>query len=140
MKGCIPQANLEGPRVVKNIVYQFAGFNLWVQIFLKMREHQKKGALKQKTEASLYTLDWGFKKIPVALDTYVLVTKILQNRAKFRYTKAVFKNYKNLNNFRQAVESPKSCNLTGFFQKNIFLWLKHYKHWCVDSPNYLCHF
>ena len=57
----------------------------------------------------MYTLDWGFKKIPFTLYTYViLVTKILQNDAKFRYTKAGFKNYRNLNNFRQAVESPKS--------------------------------
>ena len=83
------------------------GSNLWDQIFLKMKEHQKKGALKQKIEASLYTLDWGFKKIPFTLYTYVLA-KILQNGAKFRYTKAGFKNYRNLNNFRQAVESPKS--------------------------------
>ena len=73
-----------------------------------MREHQKKGALKYKIEASLFTLDWGFKKIPFTLDTYVLVAKILQNGAKFRYTKADFKNYRSLNNFRQAVESPKS--------------------------------
>ena len=74
-----------------------------------MREHrhQKKGALKQKIGASLYTLDWGFKKIPCTLYTYVLA-KILQNGAKFEYTKADFKNYKNLNIFRQAVESPKS--------------------------------
>ena len=67
------------------------GSNLWDQIFLKMKEHQKKGALKQKIEASLYTLDWGFKKIPFTLYTYVLA-KILQNGAKFRYTKAGFKN------------------------------------------------
>ena len=73
-----------------------------------MREHQKKGALKQKIEASLYTLDWGFKKIQITPDTYVLVAKILQNGTKFRYTKAGFKNYRNLDNFRQAVESPKS--------------------------------
>ena len=83
------------------------GSNLWDQIFLKMKEHQKKGALKQKIEASLYTLDWGFKKIPFTLYTYVSA-KILQNGAKFRYAKAGFKNYRNLNNFRQAVESPKS--------------------------------
>ena len=71
-------------------------------------EHQKKGALKQKIEASLYTLDCGFKKIQLTPDTYVLVAKILQNGTKFRYTKAGFKNYRNLDNFRQAVESPKS--------------------------------
>ena len=28
-----------------------------------MKEHQKKGALKQRTVAPLYTLYWGFKKI-----------------------------------------------------------------------------
>ena len=73
-----------------------------------MRYHKKKGALKQKFEASLYTLKLGFKKIPFTLYTYVLVAKILQNGAKSRYKKAGFKNYRNLNNFRQAVESPKS--------------------------------
>ena len=49
-------------------------------------------------EDSLYTLDWGFKKIPLTLYTYVLVAKILQNGAKS--IKAGFKNYRNLNNFR----------------------------------------
>ena len=68
-----------------------------------MREYQKKGALKKKIEASLYTLDWGFKKIPFTVYTYVLVAKILQNGTKSRYIKAGFKNYRNLNNFRQAV-------------------------------------
>ena len=72
-----------------------------------MRGYQKKGALKLKTEASLYTLDWVFKKIPFTLYSYVLVAKILQNDAKSRYTEADFKNYRNLN-FRQAVESPES--------------------------------
>ena len=80
------------------------GSNLWDQIFLKMKEHQKKGALKQKIEA-LYILDRVFKKIPCALYTYVLA-KILQNGAKFKYTRDGFKNYSNLNNFRQAVENP----------------------------------
>ena len=32
--------------VVNDIVYQFVGSNLVVEIFLKKREHQKKGALK----------------------------------------------------------------------------------------------
>ena len=54
-------------------------------------EHQKKGVLKLKIEASLYTLDWGFKKIPFTLYTYVLCFKILQNGAKFRYAEAVSK-------------------------------------------------
>ena len=38
----------------------------------------------------MYTLDWGFKKIPFTLYTYVL-GKILQNGAKFRYSKAGLK-------------------------------------------------
>ena len=33
--------------------------------------------MKQKIEASLYTLDWGFEKIPFTLYTYFLVAKIL---------------------------------------------------------------
>ena len=94
--------------MVKHTVYQFLGSNLWVQIFMEMRKHQKKGALKQKIEASLFTLDLGFKKIPFTLDIYVLVAKILENGAKFRYAKAGFKNYINLNNLIKAVESPKN--------------------------------
>ena len=58
------------------------------------------------------------------LHFYVLAM-IFQNGAKFRYTKAGFKNYWNLNNFRQAVETPKSWNLMGFCPKNTFLQLKH---------------
>ena len=38
-----------------------------------------------------------------------------------------FKNYKNLDNFRQVVESPKSSNLMGYFcPKDTFLQLKHF--------------
>ena len=93
-------------------------------------------------------MDWGFKKIPFKLYTYVL-SKILQNGAKFRYAKAGFKNYRNLNNFRQAVESPKSWNLMGFCPKKYIPSAKTYtvdlsnitfNYLCVDSPNYLCHF
>ena len=58
----------------------------------------------------------GFQEIPFKLYTYVL-SKVLQNGPKFRYAKAGFKNYRNLNNFRQAVESSKSWNLMGFCQK-----------------------
>ena len=39
-------------RVVNSTVYQFLGSKLEFEIFLKKREHQKKGALKQKTEAA----------------------------------------------------------------------------------------
>ena len=96
-------------KIFPRIVYQFFGSNLGVEIFLKKREHQKKGALKQKIEASQYTLYWGFKKIPFTLYTYVLA-KILQNGAKFiQKLTPGFKNHmRNLENFRQAVESRKS--------------------------------
>ena len=63
--------------MVNNIVYEFADSNLGLEIFLLKREHQNNGSLKLKIEASLYTLYWGFKKIPFTLYTYVL-TKILQ--------------------------------------------------------------
>ena len=74
-----------------------------------MREHQKKGGLKWKTEASLYTLYSGFKKIRFTLYTYVLA-KILQNGAKFiqNLTPGFTNHMRNLNNFSQAVESSKS--------------------------------
>ena len=58
--------------VVNNTVYQFLSSNQGVEIFLKKRKHQKKGALKSKIEASLYTFYWGFKKIAFKLYTYVL--------------------------------------------------------------------
>ena len=56
---------------------------------------------------TLFFLDGDFKKIPFTLYTYVSA-KILQNGGKFRYAKAGFKNYRNLNNFREVVESPES--------------------------------
>ena len=72
-----------------------------------MREYQKKGALNLKIEPSLYNLVSRKFNLLFTLYTYV-VANILQNGAKFRYAKAGLKNYRNLNNFRQAVESPKS--------------------------------
>ena len=78
-------------------------------MFFKKMEHQKKSALKKKTEASLYTLHWGLNKIPFAHYTYVLA-KILYNGETFiQKLTPGFKNHmRNLDNFRQAVESPKS--------------------------------
>ena len=79
-------------------------------------------------EASLHLLYWGFKKIPFTLYTYVLA-KILQNGAKFMQNLTPgFKNHiRNLNNFRQSVESPKSGNFMSFCPKNKFLHLKNYQ-------------
>ena len=68
-------------------------------------------------------------RLPLALlYTYVLA-KILQNGAKFiQKLTPGFKNHmRNLDKFRQAVESPKSWNSMGCFgPKNTFLQLKHY--------------
>ena len=64
-------------------------------------------------ETSLYTLVSRKFNLLFTLYTYV-VANILRNGAKFRYSKAGLKNYRNLNNFTQAVESPKSWNLMGF--------------------------
>ena len=60
--------------------------------------------------------------------------------------KAGFKNYKNLTNFRQVVESPKSWNLMDFSPKKynpsaktlytVDLSNITFNCLCVDSPNY----
>ena len=50
--------------VANDTINHFVGSNLGVKIFLKKREHQKKSALKERIEAPLWTLYWGFKKIP----------------------------------------------------------------------------
>ena len=76
----------------------------------------------------MYTLYWGFKKIPFNLYTYVL-PKVIQNGAKFRQklTPGFKSHMGNWNNLRKAVESPKSRSLMGYFcPKNTFLQLKHY--------------
>ena len=99
-------------------------------------------------EASLYTLVSRKFNLLFTLYTYVLAN-ILQNGAQFRYSKAGLKNYRNLNNFRQAVESPKSLNLMGFYPKKCIPSAKTctvdlsnitFNYFCVDSRNYLCHF
>ena len=96
MKGCIIEANIGG---------QGQG---WLAI-------------------SLHTLCWNFKVIPFTVYTYISA-RILQNDAKFKQKPTPgLKNYmRNLDNFRQAVESPKTWNLMGYFcPKNTFLQLKH---------------
>ena len=87
----------------------------------------------------------GFKKIQFTVYIRVLA-KMLQNGAKFRYTEAGFKNYRNLNIFRQAVGSSKRWNLMGFCPKKCIPSAKvdssniTFNYLCVDSPNYLYHF
>ena len=78
--------------------------------------------------------DWGFSIHLVlgfqenSIYPYVLAN-ILQIGPKFiQKITPGFKNHmRNLDNFRQAVESPKSSNSMGYFcPKNIFLQLRHY--------------
>ena len=110
--------------MVNNTVYQFLGSNLAVV--------EKEGTSEKRF---IETEDWGFsvhfvlgfKKILFKLYTYVLA-KILQNGARFiqRLTLGFKNQMRNLENFRQAVESRKSWNLMGYFcPKNAFLQLKH---------------
>ena len=48
----MPEANLDGQGRQKTLFCIFFGSNLWVQIFLKMKEHKRKCALKQEIETS----------------------------------------------------------------------------------------
>ena len=97
--------------MVNNTVYHFVGSNLGVEIFLKKREHQKKGGLRLEDWGTSVHFVLGFKKLSFTLYTYVLV-KILQNVAKFiKKLTPHFKNHiRNLDNFEQAVESPETWN------------------------------
>ena len=105
---CTIQVKENLTRVVNNTVFHFVDSDLVVEIFLKKKEHQKKGALRQKIGAALYTLYWGFKKIQFTLYTYI-VAKILQTGAKViqKLTPGFKNQMKNLGNFGQVVESPK---------------------------------
>ena len=114
-----------------------------------MREHQKKGVLKQKTEASLYILDWGFKKIVFSLYTYVL-TKILQNGAKFRCAKAGFEKLQEIEHLQTSSGKFKKLKFDALLSKKYIPSAKTLytvdlsditcNYLCVDSPNYICHF
>ena len=103
--------------MVKNTVYHFlvltCGFRyFWKWGIIKKRVHWNR---RLRLLCTLWIgVSW---KIPFTLDTYVLTAKMLQNGAKFRYTKVGFKNYRKLNNFRQAAESLKSWNLMGLCPK-----------------------
>ena len=71
----------------------------------------------------------GFKKIPFTLYACFKLRYYTQNGAKLlQKLRPCFKNHmRNLDNFRQAVESPKSWNKMDYFcRKNTFLRLQHY--------------
>ena len=62
IKRCILEANLSGQGAVNNTVYRFIGSNLRVKIFLKEKEHQKKGALKIEGWGTSAHFVSGFQK------------------------------------------------------------------------------
>ena len=85
---------------------------------------------------------WGFKKISFTLYTYVLA-KILQNGAKFvQKLTPGFKNHmRNLDNFRQAVESLKRSNLICYFcPKNSFVQKIHSFSWKIIYIGFIWHY
>ena len=115
-------------------MYQFVGSNLGIEIILEKREHQKKGCVEIE--------DWGFSvhfvlgiQINSIYNLHLCFSYDITKWCKV-YTKLTpgFKNHiKNLDNYRQAVESPKIWNLIAYFclkntlvQKNTFFQLKHY--------------
>ena len=87
----------------------------------------------QQFDSFFDSLRWA----PFSLALHYVLAKLLQNDAKFIQKLAPgFKNYmRNLDNFRQAVESPKSCNSMGYIcPKNTFLQQNHF---CENSPSSL---
>ena len=73
------------------------------------------------------SLRWAF--FSLALRLCSSITKLCKTYAKLTPD---FKNHRNLDNFRQAVESPKSWNSMGYIcLKTTFLHLKHYLQICL---------
>ena len=99
-------------------------------MFLKKGEHRKRVRWNRRL-THLCTFCIGVSRkfhLHFTLYTYVL-SKRFQDGAKFKQKLTPgFKNHmKNLDNFRKAVESPKSWNPMGYVcQKSTFLQLKHY--------------
>ena len=143
--------------MVKTLFTIFLVLTSGFRYFWKWWNIRKKGALKSKIEASVYPLNWGFKKIFIY--TMHLAAKVLQNDAKSRYTKAGFKT--KITGIWTTLDKQWKVQKVeiwwAFLQKNTFLQLKDYIQWicltldiqqicftfnyfCVDSPNRLCHF
>ena len=133
MKECIPEANLEGQgwqaTLFTNLLvltWEFRYFWKWGNI--RKRIHWNRTL---RLICTLYIR--VSKKFHLHSYTYVLAN-IWQNGAKFiRKLTPGFKNHvRNLNNFREAVESLKSWNLMGYFcPKNTFLQLEYIQRICL---------
>ena len=75
-------------------------------------------------------MDWGFKKIPFTLYTYVLVAKILQNGAKSRYKKSWFQKLQEFEQLQTSSGKSKKLKFDGIFsKKKTTLQLKYYIQW-----------
>ena len=103
-------------------------FEIFLRNFWKRANIRKRVCWNRRLRHLFFTLS-----ITVSIKFYLhLCFKLryyIQNGAKFLQKLALgFKNHmRNLDNFRQAVESPKSWNLMGYFcPKNTFLQLEHY--------------
>ena len=103
-------------------------FLTWELRYFWKRGNIKKGCIKWKIEAPLYTLFWAFKKIPFTLYTFVLA-KILQNGVKFiQKLTSGFKNHKKeFGKLQTGSGKFKKLKFDGLFlSKNTFLQRKHY--------------
>ena len=108
-----------------------------VEIPLKKRKHQKKGALKQNVETSLYTLYWGFEKIPFTLYTYVL-DKILQNGntktdSQFQKSREEFVILCNVT----KKKSRKKCSNYSYRDDDVTIYVNFFKNLCEKWLKYV---
>ena len=115
-------------RVVNNTVYQFVSFDLGVEILLKKREHQKRVRWNTRLRL-LCTLCIGVSRkfhLHFTLMFYLRYDKMVQSLYKnwllvSKITRGIWKYLD-----KQAVDSPKSWNLMGYFcPKYTCLQLKH---------------
>ena len=119
-----------------NAVYQFVGSSLRVEIFLKKSEHQKKGALKQKIVASLYTFYWGFKRFHLHLTLMfqkIIIEDIRKSCKVYKKTDSWFqKSHKEFGKLKTSSRKSKKLKFDGLLlSKNYIpsdkkLYTEHY--------------
>ena len=113
--------------MVNNTVFQFVVSNLGVEIFLKRkREHIGYVEIEDWDFSEHFVL--GFQENSTYTLHLCFSYYITKSCKVYTKTDSWFQNHiRNLGNFRQAVESPKSWNLMGYFcPKTTFLQLKYY--------------
>ena len=126
MTGCILDANYEGQRWWKTLLTYLLVIT-WELIYFSKRGNIWKMVLWSRRLRLLCTLCIGISK------KFLLHFTIMLLLSYYKMVQSFYKNWllvlkvTNLDNFRQAVESPKSWNLMCYFlPKNTFLQLKHY--------------